>query len=145
MKSLLLLATFISLNTFAATCPSINGSFICQRGTQFSFVDFTPKDTGYVVLTDGTLFEYFTDGKTYAVEGNEDMRDGKVRSYCEKNKFISDFTVTILDQGSPIAKQATKSEFSMEGVNLSIVHKIKMKGIPLPTLRFTCIPNSLVN
>lgn len=143
--TLLFLSALFSFNTFAANCPEINGVFTCMRGSQVSIKEITKTATGYIVVSDGVYSDYVTDGKTYDVEINEDVKDAKIKSYCQDNKFISDFTATILYEGSPIAKQVSKIEYSMKGANLEYLHKTKMKGLPMPTLRYTCTPSSLVN
>ena len=141
MKLLLSMMFLASFNVYSATCPDISGSFICTKGSQISYKDIHKTDTGFVIISDGAEMEYFTDKKVYTLPDNENIRNAKVSTYCEKNKMIVDFSVIILYEGSDLAKQVSKTHYSLTNNGMTISQKIKMKGLPMPSLVFECIKN----
>ena len=138
MKKLLLGIFILSSQLFAVECPPISGSFTCQQGSHVSYKIITQTNDGYLINSDGIDFNYITDGKTYEVEATSNMKDGKVTSTCTSNKFIVGFKATILYEGSELAKQSSVTEYTPVGSGLMIVQKTKMKGIPLPAIKFNC-------
>lgn len=48
------------------------------------------------------------------------------------------FKATILYEGSELAKQSSVTEYTPMGSGLMIFQKTKMKGIPLPAMKFNC-------
>lgn len=138
MKKFIFALSLISTQLFASECPNITGAYSCKEGSHVSLKEITQHDSGYLINSDGLEFNYLTDGKTYEVEANENMKDGKVTSTCKANKLIVNFKATILDEGSEIAKQSSVTEYIPAGVNLVITQKTKMKGIPLPVLKLSC-------
>ena len=140
-KIYVLLSLLVSFNAFAGNCPEISGNYSCQQGSHVSLKEIVKTATGYKINSDGIDFEYFTDGNVYEVEANENMKDGKVSSLCDNNKFIVNFNATVLYEGSELAKQVSRSEYYINNGTLLITQKTKMKGIPLPTVKFTCSIN----
>ena len=138
MKPLLFISLMFSTQLFASECPQISGTFLCKSGSRISEKVITQNEDSYQIVSDGIEFTYVTDGKTYDVEATSDMKDGKVTASCQKDKFVVNFKATILYEGSEIAKQSTVSEYSISNQDLVIVQKTKMKGIPLPAVKFNC-------
>lgn len=138
MKIILALSFLTSMSAFAATCPDISGDYICQKGSHISYKNIHRTDKGFIVISDGVEMEYITDKKTYSIPDTESVRDGKVSSYCEKDKLVVDFTGVILYDGSDLAKQVSKTEYTVKGEGMIFSQKIKMKGLPLPALTLDC-------
>ena len=139
MKKLLLGLLFVFTQVSASEeCPQISGSFTCQQGSHISYKVITQTNDGYLINSDGIDFNYITDGKSYEVEATSSMKDGKVTASCNSNKFIIGFKATILYEGSEIAKQSSITEYALLNNNMTILQKTKMKGIPLPAIKFDC-------
>lgn len=138
MMKLLVLGLIFSLNAFASNCPDISGNFMCKEGSRVSLKEISLTSTGYNIISDGMSFDYITDGQFYDVASTENMKDAKIKSSCVKDKFIVDFNATILYDGSVLAKQVSKSEYSLSEDKLVFIHKTKMKGLPLPTIKYLC-------
>lgn len=146
MKKLTIgLGLLFSLNAFAAICPDIEGTYTCQKGSHVSVKEIARTADGYIIVSDGMEYEYRVDGNTYEVPSTDSMTDGKVKASCHDNKFVVDFNASILYDGTIIAKQVSKTEYSKKGDNLIFAQKIKMKGLPLPALNFECIRNTILN
>ncbi len=143
MKTLmasLLISGLISGSAYAA-CPDLSGNYICKSGSHISQKSIEMTDKGYIFNSDGVEFEYLTDGVTYDVPANENQKDGKVKSYCQDDKFIVDFTTNVLYDGTVIGKQVSKTEYVLSQDGFGIVQKTKLKGLPIPTLKFQCTKN----
>lgn len=146
MKKLTIgLGLLLSLNAFATSCPDLEGTYTCQKGSHVSVKEIARTADGYIIVSDGMEYEYRVDGNTYEVPSTDSMTDGKVKASCRDNKFVVDFNASILYDGTIIAKQVSKTEYSKKGDNLIFAQKIKMKGLPLPALNFECIRNTILN
>ena len=141
MKAILALSLFISFSSFASTCPELSGDYVCQKGSHISYKSIEKTETGYIVVSDGVEMEYATDGKTYDLPSTESVKDAKVVASCKNNVFVVDFTGTILYEGSELAKQVSKTEYSLKGDKMIYSQKIKMKGLPMPALTLACTKN----
>jgi hypothetical protein len=141
MKILISLILLYSVNTFASNCPDISGQFVCQSGSRIILKTIEQTELGYFINSDGTTFEYITDGVSYDVPANENMKDASIKSYCRNNKFVSDFKATVLYDGSKLAKQFTSSEYQLKGEELTVIQKTKMMGLPMPTISLLCKRN----
>lgn len=139
MKSLMVCALLFSSAAFA--CPDITGSYTCKFNSAISMKEIVKTDGGFAVNSDGYEIEYHVDGKTYELPSTENYTDAKVRTTCNESEMIVDFNASILYEGSIIAKQVSKSTYSMEGSNLVINQKIKMKGLPMPAVKWNCTRN----
>lgn len=136
MKTLLISALFVSSAAFA--CPDITGLYVCKFNSAVSQKEIVKTENGFVVTSEGNSMEYFTDGKTYEIPATDDYTDAKVRTTCTDQEMIVDFNASILYEGSVIAKQVSKSIYSMSGSDLIITQKLKMKGLPMPKVQWTC-------
>lgn len=139
MKKIFLLA-FLTQSVWAA-CPDLSGNYICKNGSHVSLKNIEMTETGYIFNSDGVEFEYLTDGNTYPVPANENQKDGKVKSYCVDEKFIVEFNTTVLYEDTVIGKQVSKTEYSLNQDGFNIQQKTKLKGLPIPTLKFQCTKN----
>lgn len=137
MKSILTLGLLFSFNAFA-NCPNLTGDYICQKGSRISYKSIEQTETGYNIISDNIEFNYVTDGVTYELPATESVKEAKVTSYCDKNVFVVDFTAMILYEGSDLAKQVSKTKYSLKGDTLIYLQKTKMKGLPMPTVTLTC-------
>ena len=138
MKTILALSFLASFSSYAATCPELSGDYICQKGSHISYKNIQKTDKSFIVISDGVEMEYITDKKTYSLPDTEVIRDAKVNSYCEKDKLVVDFTGIILYDGSDLAKQVSKTEYTLKGDGIIFSQKIKMKGLPMPALVLNC-------
>lgn len=139
MKSLLMGALLFSSAAFA--CPDISGVYSCKYNNNFSVKEIVKTQVGFIITSDGNPMEYFADGIAYEVPSTDSYTDAKVRTTCTQDEMVVDFNASILYEGSVIAKQVSKSIYSMEGKDLIISQKVKMKGIPLPAIKWTCVRN----
>lgn len=139
------LGLLFSLNIFASNCPDLEGIYTCQKGSHVSIKEIARTADGYIIVSDGIEFEYRVDGNTYEVPSTDSMTNAKVKSSCHDNKFVVDFNASILYDGTIIAKQVSKTEYSKKGDNLLFAQKIKMKGLPMPALNFECSRNTILN
>lgn len=136
MKKLFLALSLCSSVAFA--CPNLTGNFNCKLGSNVFDKQIENTESGYYVITSGVEMNYTTDGKSYELPATDSYKEAKVVSSCLGEKFVIDFTASILYEGSVIAHQVSKSEYYLEGENLIILQKTKMKGIPLPTNKYIC-------
>lgn len=139
MKSLLMVAVLFSSAAFA--CPDISGVYTCKYNYNISNKEIVKTQSGFVINSDGNPMEYFADGKFYEVPATDSYTDAKVKSSCTENEMIVDFNASILYDGTIIAKQVSKTIYSMEGKDLIISQKVKMKGVPLPAIKWICTRN----
>ena len=141
MKSFFILVSMLSLNAFA--CPNLTGSFYCNSGVNSSAFDMQIENTneGYSIITNGTEMKYHTDGRVDTIPATDSYKDVKIKASCQGEKFIIDFTASILYEGSVVAHQVSKTEYILNNDQLSIVRKTKMKGLPMPTAKYTCVRN----
>jgi hypothetical protein len=137
MKCLILALAIMSSAAFA--CPNLTGNFNCKLGSRVFDIQIENNEKGYHFITAGVEMDYITDGQGYEIPSTENYKDAIVKSSCEGNAFIVNFTASILYEGSVIAHEVSKTEYSLNGDNLSMIQKTKMKGIPLPTNKFNCI------
>lgn len=136
MKSFLALSFLFSLSAYA--CPDITGTFVCKFNSAVSQKEIVRTETGFLITSEGNTMEYFTDGKAYEVPATDSYKDAFVKSSCSSSEFTVDFNASILYEGSVIAKQVSKTIYSMNGENLIIFQKLKMKGLPVPKVLWTC-------
>jgi len=127
---------FFCLLSFA--CPKLTGNYECHRGYEISKKWIQENDLGFEINEHGLTTQYFTDAKERSLADQESFKDAKVKSYCEKDQFIIEFKATILYEGSPIAKQVSKTIFERTEDDVKITKKTKMKGLPLPTITEIC-------
>lgn len=139
MKSLFIGAVLFSSTAFA--CPDISGLYSCKYNSNMSTKEIVKTEQGFVINSDGNSMEYLADGKAYEVPSTDSYTDALVRTTCTQNEMIVDFKASILYDGSIIAKQVSKSTYAMDGKDLIISQKVKMKGIPLPAIKWTCVRN----
>ncbi len=139
MKLLALITLLLSSTVFA--CPNISGLYTCQLKSELSLKEITQTETGYIIDSNGVQMEYFTDNKGYEIPSTSSYKDAIVTSSCKGEQFIVDFKATILYEGSEIAKQVARTTYQMDGDDLIILRKTKMKGVPLPVQKYLCIKN----
>lgn len=137
-----LFALFSSYATASSSlmidCPEMEGVYECKAGSRYSLKAIAPTMSGYLIESDGIEMEYFFDNVVRDVPANENMKDGKVASRCEKGAFIVDFNASILYDGDVIAKQVSSTTYEIIKGQLQITQKVKMKGLPMPKLFFQC-------
>ena len=134
------LMAFIIFSGSAFACPDLTGSYLCKSGSHSTNKEIHSTDQGYIINSDGNEMEYFTDGRVVEVPETDSFKDGKYSSSCIGDKFIVTFSATLMYEGSPIAKQISRSTYTKNGDNLKIEIKTKSKNIPLPTINFNCLP-----
>lgn len=138
MKILMIALTLFSYAAFA--CPDLTGSYLCKAGSRTSNKEIHSTQEGYIINSDGNELEYFTDGRVVEVPETDSFKDGKFTSVCNGDQFVVTFTATLMYEGSPIAKQISRSTYSKVGDIMKLEIKTKSKNIPLPTINFTCSP-----
>ena len=136
MKSLVLITFLFSTSLFA--CPNISGSYSCQLNSSSSLKEITQTPTGYIINSNGIEKEYFTDNKGYEIPATDSYKNAIVTSFCKDEQFIVDFKATILYEGSEIAKEVARTTYEIDGDDLIILRKTKMKGVPLPVQKYLC-------
>lgn len=137
MRYLILFSLFISLSALA--CPDISGEYACLRNNQTTFRSIEVIPGGFRMINGIHTNDYITDGTTIqTLPDTDSMKDGKYKSHCQGNKLIVDFTATIMYEGSAIARQVSKTTYQLKNDQLEIIQKVRMKGIPLPTIRELC-------
>lgn len=139
MKLLVLITLLFSSSVFA--CPNISGFYSCLLNGVTTLKDIKQTTTGYIITTEGSEMEYFTDGMGYEIPATDSYKNATVTSSCRREQFIVDFKATILYEGSEIAKEVSKTTYGMQGEDLIILRKTKMKGFPLPTQKYLCTKN----
>jgi homoaconitase/3-isopropylmalate dehydratase large subunit len=135
------LGMMVLFSTAANACPNLNGNFTCQKGSTVFNLAIEGTSRSYIINRDGNEFEYMLDGKSHDVPSTDSYQDAKVVSTCEDDKLVVGFEANILYEGSVIAHQVSKSYYYNEGNNIVLLQKVKMKGIPLPTNKFSCVRN----
>jgi hypothetical protein len=128
------------LSSQAFACPDLTGSYLCKAGSRTANKEIHSTNQGYIINSDGNELEYFTDGRVVEVPETDSFKDGKYTSVCNGDQFVVTFTATLMYEGSPIAKQVSRSTYSKNGDNLKLEIKTKSKNIPLPTINFNCTP-----
>ncbi len=136
MKSLLTVALLFSSAAFA--CPDISGVYSCKFNSNISNKEIVKTQSGFVINSDGNMMEYFADGKSYDVPATDSYTDARVKTSCTEKAMVVDFNASILYEGSIIAKQVSKTTYEMEDKDLIISQKVKMKGVPLPAIKWVC-------
>lgn len=136
MKSLLLCALFVSSAAFA--CPDITGTFVCKFNSAVSQKEISKTETGFKIISEGYPMEYITDGRPYEIPATDSYKDAFVKSSCSEKELIIDFNASILYEGTVIAKEVSKTTYSMDSANLIITQKTKMKGLPMPAAKWNC-------
>lgn len=143
MKFIFAPLVFFTLTTEAAeACPNLDGAYLCQAGSDA--VGFTIASTpdGIWMDRDGAQITYQPDGRSHAIPDTESYQNGKVTSSCKGDKLVVELDVEILYEGSVIARQVSRTEYSRPTKNLNeglkIVTKTKMKGLRLPTKTYAC-------
>lgn len=140
MKTTLALISML-FSTMVLACPDISGDYNCQLGSKILSTKIQEIPNGFVINTDGFEAEYITDGKVYDVPATDSMIDAQKRSSCQDDKFIVDFTATLLYEGTAIGKQVSKTTYFLQDNNLKMIKKTKAKGLPLPTQSYNCTRN----
>lgn len=141
MRYLICFGLFISF-TAAAACPDLTGEYYCKRGSNITYRAIEKTENGFIISQNGNTTEYIADGVTVqTIPSTDGSAEGTFTSYCKNNQFIVDLKADIFYEGSVIAKQVSKTTYELiNGNGLNITTKIKMKGIPLPTLKEVCVP-----
>jgi hypothetical protein len=138
MKFLFLV--LVSFNAFA--CPDLTGDFFCESGEEKSVRRIETHTNGYTIHTDGNEGFFSNDGKIRELPSNDTMTDGKVSGKCEGEKFIVNFSATVLYEGEDIAKQKSETLYTIVGERLHISRKTRMRWmgiwLPLPSKKFVC-------
>jgi uncharacterized protein YxjI len=95
-------------------------------------------DVGYIINADGVEQVYKIDGSITSIPDNDNLKDGKYSSVCENDKLIINFSGTLMDEGTEVAREVQKTVYQMKGEQLNILIKTKAKHVPLPTVNFLC-------
>lgn len=137
MRYLVLFSLFISFSSFA--CPDISGEYLCKRASVTSPRLIEETENGFIVTRDGNSTEYIADGITVqTVPSNDSMTDGSFTSLCKGDQFIVDFKATLLYEGAVVGKQVNRTTYEFKNNELQIITKVKIKGVPLPTIKEIC-------
>lgn len=137
MRYLILFSLLVSFSALA--CPDLSGEYLCKRGTVTSDRIIEGTENGFIVTRDGISTEYITDGVTVqTVPSNDSMTDGSYISLCKGNQFIVDFKATLLYEGAVVGKQVNRTTYELKNNELHIISKVKIKGVPLPTIKEIC-------
>lgn len=135
-----LLMTFVALVSFnLMACPNLTGNFNCTSTSNSFDIQIENQTNGYSIITNGSEMNYHTDGRVDTIPSTDSYKDVAIKASCQGEKFVIDFTASILYEGSVIAHQVSKTEYVLTNDQLNITRKTKMKGIPLPTTKHTCI------
>ena len=137
------LALFLFLISFSVfSCPDLTGSYFCESGEEKSVRTIETLADGYLIKIDENEGFFSNDGKIRELPSNDTLADGKVSGTCREEKFIVNFSATILYLGEDIAKQRSTTEYFLVGDRLHSVRKTKMNWlslwIPMPTKKFVC-------
>lgn len=137
MRYLMLIGLMVSFSAIA--CPDLAGEYLCKRGSASSYRSIETTADGFRISRDGNITDYVTDGVTVQnVPETDSMTDGKFTSQCESDKFVVDFTATLLYEGAVVGKQVSKTTYQLKNQQLHIISKVKVKGFPLPTIKEVC-------
>lgn len=137
MRYLMLIGLMVSFSAIA--CPDLAGEYLCKRGSASSYRSIEATEDGFRITRDGNITDYVTDGVTVQdVPQTDSMTDGKYTSKCEDNSFIVNFNATLLYEGVVIGKQVSKTTYQLKNEQLHIISKVKVKGVPLPTVKEVC-------
>lgn len=122
----------------AQNCPDLNGDYACKQGSTIFSLSVHGEQGLYHVEKNKVAIEYNTDGRFVAIADTENYRNAKYQALCEGGKLVVNFYAELMYDGSFIGKQVSKSEYSKVGQELIIAEKVKVRGIPLPRLRYVC-------
>lgn len=137
MRYLIFFGLFASLSAIA--CPELSGEYLCKRGSLTSTRSIEATNDGFIITKDGYTTEYVADGITVQnVPSSDSMTDGSYTSRCTDDQFIVDFKATLLYEGAVVGKQVSKTTYQFKNNDLHIISKVKVKGLPLPTVKEIC-------
>ncbi len=137
MRYLILLSLFISFTALA--CPDLSGEYLCKRGSMTASRTIEKTPDGFIITKDGYTTDYIADGITVqSMPTSDSVAEGNFVSHCKGDQFIVDLKATLLYDGAVIGKQVSQSTYQFKNNDLHITTKVKMKGVPLPTVKEIC-------
>lgn len=124
--------------TQAFACPDLSGVYECKAGSRVTVREFTPTAEGFMINADGIEMNYINDGVERGIDETDSYKEAYFKSNCTNDSFVVDFRATIMYEGAVVGKQVSQTTYNLKQGNLSIVQKTKMKGMPLPVLKYSC-------